>query len=239
MALGIEGVYYVMTGLSVTSVIVLFLLPSAAFKPAVRHERQSMHRNVGEGLHYIKDHRVIVWLILAFMLSATVGMPHLHLMPVLAKEAWDVEASKVGLLFSMAGMGAFIGSLGMATLGDFRWKGLLLLAITAAFGAGVVALALSPVYLAALFVLAPLGIFQSARISLNSALTQLQAHAEIRGRAMGVYHMETGVHPFGILGISVLADVIGPEYALAISGRMVVLVCSYIYLASPEMRRLS
>ena len=136
-----------------------------------------------------------------------------------------------------------IGSLGMATLGNFRGKGVLLLAITAAFGAGIVALALSPIYLVALpelwpVVLVPLGIFQSARISLNSALAQLQAHAKIRGRVMGVYHMETGVHPFGILGISLLADRIGPEYALAISGCIVVLVCGYIYLASPEMRSL-
>ena len=238
MALGIQGVYYVMTVLSVTSVVVLFVLPSGSFQPAVRDERQSMVRNIGEGLHYIKDHRVIIWLILVFTLSATFGMPYLHLMPVLAKEAWGVEASKVGLLFSMAGVGAVIGSLGMATLGNFRGKGVLLLAITAAFGAGIVALALSPIYLVALFVLVPLGIFQSARISLNSALAQLQAHAKIRGRVMGVYHMETGVHPFGILGISLLADKIGPEYALAISGCIVVLVCGYIYLASPEMRSL-
>ena len=240
ISLGIAGVYYLMTALGVLSVFVMLYLPALPSIAQIRGE--SIMRNMAEGLAYVKRHKIIIWLILTFMVSASFGMPYLHLLPVLAKEEWTEETWKIGLLFTMPGVGALVGSLAMASMVDFRRKGLLLLLITSGFGVGIVALAFSPHYLIAAIVLLPVGLFQSARISLNSTLTQLQAADEVRGRVMGIYQIETGVNPFGILAITALADVLpshGAQYALAVSGTMLVLFCLYTLYTRPYLRNLS
>jgi hypothetical protein len=55
---------------------------------------------------------------------------------------------------------------------------------------------------------------------------------------MGIYSFGNGVFPLGILAISVLADVIGPQYALTISGSLVLLFSLYVLLSNPRLRHL-
>ena len=233
---GITGVYFLMAGLSVLSVIIVMFLPSSAVR--TQRKKQSVIHDMTEGLVYVKQHEVILWLVLMYMVTASFGMPFVFLLPVLAKAAWFSTPTQIGLLFSLLGVGALVGSLGTASLGEFQKKGLLLLVVSTGFGAGIIALALSPVYLIALLVMLPLGMFQSSRLSLNAALVQLQAPDHIRGRVMGAYDFGNGVFPIGVLLISVLSDVLNPQYALAISGAVVVLFCCSVLISRPSLRTL-
>ncbi len=232
----IEGVFYLMSVLSGVSVLILFMLPSREYRQPA--QRQTVLKDMVEGLRYVKEHEIILWLILVYTVTATFGMPYLFLLPVLAKNSWSAEPSQIGLLFSMVGVGALIGSLGTASLGGFNRKGLLLLIVSFGFGAGIIGLALSPIYLIALFVAVPVGVCQSARLSLNPTLVQLQTPAEIRGRVMGVYEIGSGVFSIGVLGVSALADEIPSDYALALSGGAVMAFCIYVFLTRPSIRRL-
>ena len=233
---GITGVYFLMAGLSVSSVIIVMFLPSGPGR--TQRKKQSMIHDMTEGLAYVKHHEVILWLVLMYMVTASFGMPFVFLLPVLAKAAWTSTPTQIGLLFSLLGVGSLIGSLGTASLGEFQKKGLLLLVVSTGFGAGIIALSLSPVYLIALLVMVPLGMFQASRLSLNAALVQLQAPDQIRGRIMGVYDFGNGVFPIGVLLISVLSDVLNPQYALTISGAVVVLFCCSVLISRPSLRTL-
>ncbi len=235
-AVGIGGVFYVMTGLYFAAAVILSSIPRRAFRSGIR--RQSVLKDMGEGLRYVRNNEVILWLTVIFMVTAVFGMPYVYLLPVLAKEAWSSEPQQIGLLFSAVGAGAVVGSLSMASLGNFQRKGLLLIIMAVGFGAGIVALTFSPFYLIGLIVLFPLGAFQSARVGLNASLVQLNSPDEIRGRVMGIYHMEIGVHPLGVLAVGALADLVGPQIALAVGGGLMVLFLAYVYQRKRFIRQL-
>ena len=235
-AVGIGGVFYLMTGLYFTAAVILSSIPRRAFRSGIR--RQSVLKDMGEGLRYVRNNEVILWLTALFMVTAIFGMPYVYLLPVLAKEAWSAEPQQIGLLFSAVGAGALVGSLGMASLGNFQRKGLLLIIMAVGFGAGIVGLTFSPFYLIGLIVLFPLGAFQSARVGLNASLVQLNSPEEVRGRVMGIYHMEIGVHPLGVLAVGALADLVGPQVALAAGGGLMVLFLAYVYQRKRFIRQL-
>ena len=235
-ALGIEGVYYLMTVMSFVAVAIVLLLPVPASRPKSRS--QSVFRDMADGLNLVRKDSVILWRALLYMVTASFGMPFVFLLPVLGKEAWGSDPTAIGILFSMLGLGAVIGSLGTASIGDFRRKGLLLLVVSGGFGVGIVALSLSPVYWAAIIIMVPLGVFQASRLSLNATLVQLKAPEESRGRVMGIYDLGNGVFPFGVLAVSALADLIPSQYALAASGSLVLLFSAYVLLSKPWLRNL-
>ena len=235
-ALGIEGVYFLMTALSFVAVVIIRLVPVT-----VTHQKdrsRSVFSDMAEGLNVVRNDPTIRWLCLLYMVTASFGMPFLFLLPVLGEEAWASGPTQIGILFSMLGGGAVIGSLGTASLGSFRRRGLLLLIVSSGFGIGIIVLASSPIYWMAFAIMLPLGTFQASRLSLNATLVQLQAPEESRSRVMGIYSFGNGVFPFGILAISALADVIGPQYALATSGTVVLLFSLYVLLSNPRLRHL-
>ena len=233
---GVEGVYYMMSALHVASVFIMLSLPSGSVRSGSR--RQPVLRDIADGLRYVRDNRIVLWLLVVFMATATLGMPYLYLMPVIAQEAWGQEPDGIGFLYAGAGVGALFGSLALASLGNFKRRGLLLLLLGIAYGTGTIAMAVSPNYLMAIFVVAAIGVVQSARMSLNSALIQIQSAEEVRGRVMGVYIMIVGLFPLGILAVGGLVDVLGPRGAFTLSGGLVAAFSIYFILANPSLRRL-
>jgi len=62
------------------------------------------------------------------------------------------------------------------------------------------------------------GLGQSARMSLSNALIQSYVDDEFRGRVMSIYMLEMSVLAIAIYPISILADVVGPQWAVGASG---------------------
>ncbi len=235
-AIGVGGVFYLMAALSGISVVLFFFLPAKKRQP--RDVDQSVFQDMMAGFSYVKHHEVILWLILLYLVTATLGMPYLFLLPVLADAAWDASPRQIGLIFSMVGIGSLVGSLATATMGASGRNGLILIVVGIGFGLGIVTLALSPVYLVALMVAIPLGTFQSARLSLNPALVQLQAPEYIRSRVMGVYEFSNGVFPLGVLVMSIAMDAADPRMVMATAGIAMALFCSYVLYAKASVRQL-
>ncbi len=235
-ALGAGGVFYLMSVLSALSVALLFFLPGGPRK--VRKAGQSVLKDMGDGYRFVRAHEVIIWLVLMYMVTATLGMPYLFLLPVLADTAWSATPSQIGLIFSMVGIGSLVGSLGTASMGSTGRKGLMLVIVCIGFGLGIVALALSPLYWIALVVAVPLGVCQSARLSLNPALVQLQAPEYIRSRVMGIYEFSNGIFPIGVLVMSISMDYVDPRLVMATAGTVMALFSLYVLYGRPAVRQL-
>ena len=236
-AIGAGGVFYLMAVFSGLAVVILFFLPVKQRQRRIRS--QSVFEDMAEGFSYVRRNEVILWLTLLYLVTATLGMPYLFLLPVLAETAWDASAFQISLIFSMVGIGSLLGSLTTATLGEFRRKGLLLIIVCIGFGLGIVALALSPYYLMALIVAIPLGTFQSGRLSLNPTLVQLQAPEAIRGRVMGIYEFSNGIFPIGVLVISILMDFTDPGWVMGMAGAVMALFCTFVLFTRGSVRQLS
>ena len=235
-ALGPSGVFYIMSCLSGSSVALFFLLPSGRRRS--RNSTQSVLKDMEDGFRFVRGHETVPWLILMYMVTATLGMPYLFLLPVLGEVAWEATPTQIGLIFSMVGIGSLIGSFSTATMGSTGRMGLVLILVCIGFGLGIVALAYSPLYWIALVVAVPLGTCQSARLSLNPALVQLQSPDHIRSRVMGIYEFSNGIFPIGVLLMAVTMDYVDPRMVMAAAGTLMALFSFYVLLVKPTVRQL-
>jgi predicted MFS family arabinose efflux permease len=139
---------------------------------------------------------------------------------------------------SMSGLGALAGSLVLASLGDFRHKGLLLLGGTFAFGVTLaITGGMSSFMLAMammLFVGAAMTVFGTTANTLLMVLTP----DEYRGRVMSVYMLDMALNAFGAMLAGVIADVIGIQWTLGYMGAICAVLAAVVFFVSPRIRSL-
>ena len=84
-----------------------------------------MYGDIIAGLSYAKSSSPLLGLIIMAFIPILFGMSLYALMPAWARETLDVQSDNLGVLYAVMGIGALIGSLGLAqhsqiqTVGDF------------------------------------------------------------------------------------------------------------------------
>jgi predicted MFS family arabinose efflux permease len=183
---------------------------------------EPLFRAIRDGLRYAWTHAPVRQLL---TLSATVelfGFAHYTMVPVIARDVLGVGAAELGWLSSAAGLGALVGTLGVASLGDFKRKGSLLIAVTGAAGAALVVFAFSPWYALSL----ALSLFMGAALTtydvLMHALFQLMTSDAVRGRVFSLYVLTFGFSQLGGFLAGSLANVAGAPVAVGLGGAIIV-----------------
>jgi len=171
------------------------------------------------------------------MLMVLFGMPYQNLMPVFA-EILGVQELGFGFLMAMTGIGALIGSLVIANLGDFRRKGALSLVCGIAFGLTLILFANITSLYPALFVLMVVGAVSTSFMSVNNTLIQMNITDEVRGRVMSVYMMTFGLMPLGTLPAGAIAERWGAPIAVTIGGGILAVVVLLLTILRPNVRSL-
>ena len=100
------------------SVLLLALVRGTFSRPET--SRQSLLRNIWEGVSVIRDTPMLLTVLVVTCFFGGFGMAHLQVLPAFAKEMLDSSASEVGLLLLASGIGALIGSLTL-TLMHREW----------------------------------------------------------------------------------------------------------------------
>ena len=90
------------------------------------------------GVRYIADHDLLVVLLVLALLPIMLGVPFQIMLPVFADDVYDVGSVGLGVMMSVAGFGAAIGSILIGSLGDFPKRGTMQLAAGILFGIGLV-----------------------------------------------------------------------------------------------------
>ncbi|MCO5176607.1 MAG: MFS transporter [Thermomicrobiales bacterium] len=75
---------------------------------------------------------------------ATLVFPYIQLMPVFARDVWDIGASGLGALMAASGVGALTGALIAATMDRVERKGIAVMLLTTIYCAAVAAFAANP-----------------------------------------------------------------------------------------------
>ncbi|MGX5719246.1 MFS transporter [Shinella zoogloeoides] len=160
-------------------------------------------------------------------------------MPVIAKEHLGLSPSGLGWLLACAGTGGLAGSVIVAALGDFRYKGGLFVLGTAIWGAlwAVFALCSSVPLSFALMVLiglaaAPFGILQTT-------LMLMMTEPHVQGRVMGIQELTIGVMPLASIMLGAAAEVIGITHVALISGTLLATFLALLALRVPALLRYS
>ena len=258
---GIQAAYYSMTGLYLLGAILVTMLPRTE---AIPLGRRGAWGDLKEGLRYVRENTMVMGLLMLTLLSVLLSMPYLWLMPAFAKDVLVVELGqyqwlaqvplvgflmtdvpelltqssfRLGLLLSISGVGALVGSLLIGSMSS-RNRGQTFLWSVLALGIFLALFSFTSSFVLALAFMIGVGLTQSARMALSNTLVQDFVDDEHRGRVMSVYTMEFGLTSFTTFGVSVLANVIGIQWAVGGSALLLIPLALFYVLFVPRMRRI-
>ena len=235
-AIGVAGVYYLVVFCYFVSAALLFMLP--VVEKLRERAVTSIRVDLAEGLRYLHHSPIIRSLLAMAFVSIAFGLPYMNLMPVFAVDIFDVGEVGLGLLLGMAGLGSLIGSLTIASLGDFRRKGLLLVGLAFGFGASVVFFGFSGYYPLSLVLLVAVGLLGTGYLAINNTLIQSNVPHDMLGRVMSIYVMTFAMMPLGTLPLGAISEAIGAPLAVGAGGIVVVLFTLVMAIFQPRLRRL-
>ena len=257
--IGIDGVYYAIVVCYILGAVSLFKvsLPQRAATPVpapamadpmgrLRNFRpdsivqflRSMWPDIREGVSYIRHSRLVISLLAMAFVPLTFGLPYMFLMPVFADEVLGQSELGYGLLMAMAGVGALVASLAIASLGDFRQKGKLLLASALVFGITLALFGISHSFPLSLAILVGVGAGGTGYMALNNTLLQSNVPLRILGRVMSIWMITFALMPMGTLPIGAVAQALGPTTAVAGGAVIIVLFTLGMIIFVPFLRRL-
>jgi len=216
--IGVSGVYFVFAACYIWVWWSIFRVENPGI---VAGARRNVRSSLVDGFAYIRRHQVLLVLMSLGFVPLAIGMPYTSLMPVIALGSLDIGSTGLGLLLTVAGVGALTGTLLIAYLSSFERKGMLQLMLGILFGAALFGFAFS-VYEQQLMISLPFlfitGMAGDSYMALNSTLIMMNTDEAVYGRVMGVYMVSQSIRPITVLPISAIADAIGTPMTLMFSG---------------------
>jgi len=234
--IGMSGCFY-LNGISFLAVIAaLFWIKTNGGGPK---KDSSAIRDLREGLSFVASHRSILALVSMLAVVSLFGISYIMLMPVFVNNVLHAGVMKFGILMSSVGIGALVGSLVLARLGDFKYKGKVLFWSVTIFSILLIVFSLSRSYAWSIILLVCLGYLSVPATAIINTLLQTIVPDVFRGRVMSLFMITTnGIVPFGSLISGSLAQAMGVSSALFICGCVCLVLFALINLLFPELRRL-
>jgi len=200
---------------------------------------ESVWTSMKQGFHFIRRQGAMEALIvLAFAMTA-LGFPMMTFLPWFAKSVFRGGPWTFTLFLCSSGIGAVIGSLGVAWLGNVSHKGRIALASLVWLGVGITGFALSTSVALSCAILFFTGIGLMTVFANVNSLVQLITPNEMRGRVMSVYNSAfRGGMPMGNLVTGWLVPMFTAPIVLAFNGMLLVVLALYFLLVQRKVAAL-
>jgi MFS family permease len=213
---------------AVTFLAVLASLLWLRLPPMERAGPGSPWGHLRQGLAYVRAHRPVRALLVASGLANIARAPAMALAPFFADAIFGRGAGGLGVLTAAAGLGAVVGTLGLArrsSAGDLPGVVQESLWLT---GACLVGFAGSPWFAAALALYAVMGYSQMRQNAATNTLIQTLIPDSFRGRIMSLFSITViGVLPLGQLAGGAIAEQLGARWTVFLGGLLGLIAAAY------------
>ena len=191
--------------------------PALVVRP---HSAGEVVAQLREGIGYVR-HTAPVWLAVVVVgLVATAGMNFNVIVPVIAREILDSDASGFGFLMTMSGLGSLAAALWLAMAGGAP-RPSRIVAGAIVLGAAELALAFSRVFPLSMLLMFAIGAGGLTMAAVANTTIQLSVPDGLRGRVMSVFTtVFAGSQPIGGLLVGTIASVAGIAVAVGIGGAL-------------------
>ncbi|MCH2170830.1 MFS transporter [Myxococcota bacterium] len=234
--LGIEGVYGLNLALYVFAVIAMFRI---AKRPAEAKTLEApAMTNFIEGLTYVRNHKIVLILLIYGLVPMFLAMPFQTLLVVFADDVWETGAVGLGILHAAAGTGGVLGSIFVAAQSSVTQRLRPMMISVLAFGLLLALFAFSPWFIPAVVLILIANIFASIFGTLNNTAIQLLIPDSIRGRISSFLMMSFSLPLLGTLPISTLAESYGAPMAVGGAAILAMASALFFYAVSPALRSL-
>lgn len=235
---GPDVVYFTVAAMSVLAVLLTGQIPR--MPPEKSSVRRNVFADIGMGLRYVRGNRVVLMLLGTGLVSAVLAMPFRMQIPIVARRLYDIEASDIGWLMAMMGVGAVVATLVTANFkrGHHRGSVMVLVGIVGS-GVTMLLLALLPTYEIGFAIMLLVGIAGSIRMTLGQSLMIEATDSEYRARVMSLFMMTFGLMPLGALPMGFMIDEFGAETTLFVIGGVLTGIGLLFYTVASSLRRFS
>ena len=230
---------FFLNGLSFIAVIIgLWLMDVKPMISAVRGV--SPMTQMREGLGYIWRNQTVRTVISIVAVANLFGFGYSTLMPAFAEDVLNSGPAGLGFLSSAVGVGALTGALLLASLGNFRHKGMLITAGNLLFPIMALFFSASKIFPLSAMILVGVGLgFMVQNVTANT-LIQVTVPDELRGRVMSVYTMVfQGFFPVGSLLAGFIAQNWGIPLGAAFGAGLSLLYSLFLLWHAPFLRKLA
>jgi len=228
------AVYFLMFGIYIIATIFTGFLPRTSVR-AVRGG--SPLTDMVQGIRYIGRETIILLIVIFFVSHVIFGQPFNVLLPVFTDSILKVSASKMGLLISVAGIGALLGSLILASAPS-RKRGMLLILSALAMGLPIIVFSFTRSWYISLAMMPFIGFAPSIHATLSATLVQSYADPDYRARMQSFVTMAGGLASFGTFLTGIMAEATGVQWAVGGMAIGLTLVGIVFLLFAPRLRKL-
>ncbi len=220
---GVEGAFAA-KGIAYIGVVGMIMLMNVPPMPD-RARKSSAYQNLIGGFRYVKGNPIVLSLLAMGLVPMLVSMPYIMtFMPVFADEVYEIGPEGMGLLYSAVGIGALAGTLTIASMGDFRRKGLFLLLSVVAMGVMLILFGWSRWLPLTLIILVGVGFPQMFSMSMTQTLLQMSITDDVRGRVMSIYMLDRALMPLGGLFAGWMGRLYGAPDSVVIGGVLTIIL---------------
>ena len=172
---------------------------------------------IRQALRYARSKPTIFWPMVMLSFVAVFGMSLPVILTGFANEVYETGSTGYGLYTSLVAIGALTGALLSTRLRTLRLRTIIITALV--YGTLQALAGLAPLYGLFLALLAGIGIARLVYAIMADSLVQLSCNPGIRGRVMSFYVIiMVGGQAIGGPLMGGLAELLGPQTALVISG---------------------
>lgn len=235
-SIGIGPTLFINTGFYVAGI--LFLFPIGGVKVAPRQRKTSVFKDVVDGIKYTKSNAPAWAIILIGFSAGLLTFPIGQIVPAFAKEEMNLTASGAGLLQMVTGIGALAASLGLATLGNYKYKNWLFIGSAFLCAVPLLLFAVIPWFPLSMFFLGLVGFGTMMFLNLGITLLQLLVPPEYAGRALSLWFVGAAFIFLGVFPISAIGDLTSLRWSLGGSAILGLFFAIWLGIIWPPLRNM-
>jgi len=213
-----EGVCFLLNAVSFIAVIFALLSMKALVVNQLKPAEPLLH-SLREGYKAAFGFAPISKMLILLSFVSLFGLAYNTLFPQFATQVLHGDAHTLGMLTAFAGLGAFTGSIYLATRKNILYLGKFIGVGTCLFGLSLVGFAISHTTVPAAFFVFCTGVTMMLQLASSNTLIQTLVEDDRRGRVMSFYTLcIMGISPFGNLLMGGAAEKYGITKSLCVLG---------------------
>ena len=215
----VGGVYAITAGIYVFVILTTWMMQ---FSDGSGHKKQAdtgIYTDLKEGFTYIAATPTLGIVTALALILFVFGFPYQQVfVPLLATRTLDMGESGVGFLAGATGVGAFAGSLFIASRSNIARPGLQLMINMLIFGGALVAISLQATLIGTAILLAVAGSMTVTYMAFTNGILLEYSKPEMHGRVMSLLSLDRGLIPVGAILSGTLVQAMGVRPGLFVLG---------------------
>ena len=235
--LGVHSAYYLQAMMLLVTLVFMAMLPKSTSHLAGADARGSMLHEIAGGLRYVAHDRTLLLLTFMGTVPMALGFSHQVLLPGFVVDELGLPATAWGLIGTISGVGAVVGSFAIASLTDFPRKPLLQMLAGVGFGLGLLLMGVASKafgFPGALGGVIVMGVFMNAYMTLNMTMVMTHTRPEYYGRVMSIFMQTFALMPLSAFPMGIVADEITASSTFALLGVAIVAFMALIFALNPR-----